>query len=466
MKTDFLHLLRLAGSLFLAMTALTEPAFAATSVSQFGITWTWKEDRPVGQFANGDWWVVGPVTITSITPASVEVSGWVKNGSMVNPTGSVDVQGFDSSIASGSQGMGWSAALNVSPNFTGTPLTLVPAGDLGYSLISTISRSTSVTERGTSSRPQVQTAAVLTVVSSAPAPGSFRPPACGTDKSIRWNKADLNYSILKNLPPVASTPTLTEVVGSVAGYWMVINEGSPARWIHPLDHMPEYGRDSARVLGLALLSLHLNYTKAEKEPLYIHLVQKGIDVWGALETGAVFLDLGGINHGWKAPLVLAAVGLDDTVLRQWADRSQRNVFQEDRQTWYVSQYDIGRELYTADGRPREQYITADLGMPEWGEQHTKQENRDGRNWNAYYRTIVSNSLVGSTLAMHLTTGATDAWKWPAFFDYMDRAFAIEKDDADNTTNEMTVFERDMWLMHRSSGNPPLVPPSPTSLILK
>ena len=37
-------------------------------LTQYGITWTF--DRPVqaGQFINGDWWVIGPVTVTSITP--------------------------------------------------------------------------------------------------------------------------------------------------------------------------------------------------------------------------------------------------------------------------------------------------------------------------------------------------------------------------------------------------------------
>ena len=38
-------------------------------VSQYGITWRF--DRPVksGQFINGDWWVIGPVTVVGITPA-------------------------------------------------------------------------------------------------------------------------------------------------------------------------------------------------------------------------------------------------------------------------------------------------------------------------------------------------------------------------------------------------------------
>lgn len=50
-------------------------AQAATSVSQYGITWTFSEDHTVGQYANGDYYVVenspgAGVTITDIDPAS------------------------------------------------------------------------------------------------------------------------------------------------------------------------------------------------------------------------------------------------------------------------------------------------------------------------------------------------------------------------------------------------------------
>src|SRR5512146_1572656 len=38
------------------------------SVSQYGITWTFDKPAPVGQFVNGDWYVVGPVTVTAIDP--------------------------------------------------------------------------------------------------------------------------------------------------------------------------------------------------------------------------------------------------------------------------------------------------------------------------------------------------------------------------------------------------------------
>ena len=36
------------------------------SVSQYGITWTFAEPARVGQFVNGDYYVVGPVTVKMI----------------------------------------------------------------------------------------------------------------------------------------------------------------------------------------------------------------------------------------------------------------------------------------------------------------------------------------------------------------------------------------------------------------
>src|SRR5438128_4639180 len=38
------------------------------SVSQYGITWSFEKPARVGQFLNGDWYVVGPVTVAAISP--------------------------------------------------------------------------------------------------------------------------------------------------------------------------------------------------------------------------------------------------------------------------------------------------------------------------------------------------------------------------------------------------------------
>jgi len=52
----------------LILIAIIGIANAATtnSISQFGITWTFNQQHEFGQFANGDYWVVGPVTIVAI----------------------------------------------------------------------------------------------------------------------------------------------------------------------------------------------------------------------------------------------------------------------------------------------------------------------------------------------------------------------------------------------------------------
>ncbi|MBX3464889.1 MAG: hypothetical protein KF830_17105, partial [Planctomycetes bacterium] len=47
----------------------------SSSITQWGITWTFDHDYQVGQFCNGDWWVVGPVTVVSITPGTQSLSG-------------------------------------------------------------------------------------------------------------------------------------------------------------------------------------------------------------------------------------------------------------------------------------------------------------------------------------------------------------------------------------------------------
>ena len=84
--------------LCLIAAMFSQSAYAETQISQFGITWTFNRDYPVGQFANGDWWVVGPVTITGISPRSTTINGRTMNGRMVNPSPRVGGQGYDSAM--------------------------------------------------------------------------------------------------------------------------------------------------------------------------------------------------------------------------------------------------------------------------------------------------------------------------------------------------------------------------------
>ena len=424
---------------FLAFIASTSQG--ATSLTQYGITWNFNADHQTGQYANGDYWVVGPVTITNITPSSVVVittTDRTVNGSQLNPVLG-NVQGYDSAPGD----MTYSAALNVAR----------PGGnDLSATnplTISTGSLISSISVTALQTRPQVKAAAILTVVNSAPEAGAFRPPPVGSDKTSYWNKTNLNYSILKSLPPPTNMPALATVVAKFERPWLEQNPNWTTRYIHPEDNQPAYGRDMAHALAQGLLSLHLNYSNAQKESLFIRLVQYGIDVYGSAKAGAIWVGYGGHNQGRKLPLILAGMALNDTNILIYADASKKFIFQEDHQTWYVTQYDVGRVLYTTDGRPREQYIQEDVGIPEWGEQHSKAPNRDGRNWDAYYRSNVYASLMGHALAAYLIPGAVSLWNWPAYFDYMDRSFSIDGMNAGASVDSIQPYVANLWRSYRN-----------------
>lgn len=438
MKKYFISTLQLA--LISAIIAIESAA--ATQLSQFGITWKFSQNVQYGQYANGDYWVVGPVNIIEITPISTVANGRTINGSMVNPSAREGgSQGFDSAMYA-QYGPAFDATLNVARPGGNTisaanPLVIAP----NSSLISTISHPTA------GNRPQLTDAAVLTIVSAPPPAGSFRPPYQGTDKTHRWNQSSLNFSILKALPKTSGIPSIASLENNFSRPWIEINTSWIGRYMHPSNNQPDYGRDIAILLGSGLLSLHADYTNDQKRKLYTNIVQIGLDFYGAARTGAQWRDLGGHNQGRKMPMILAGLSLNDSSILAYADASKYSIFQEDRQTWIVSQNDVGRTLYTADGRPRVQYLQSDIGIAEWGEQHTSQPNRDGRNWDAYYRDIVGSSVVAHALFAHLTPGAKEAWNWEPFFRYMDRFFELDKERTSGG-NTIPSFHRSFWTAYR------------------
>jgi hypothetical protein len=427
---------RFLGAAAVLIVVCTEAyAAQATSVSQWGITWTFDRSHEVGQYANGDYWVVGPVNITAISPASTVAGGRVINGTEVNPQGG-NSQGYDSHQSD----MQFSSSRNVAPGATGRSLQVTTG-----SVVSSVS----LDNPDDQGRPLLRSLAILTVVSAPPPAGSFRPSPYGTDKTSRWRESDLDYSVLRTLPAVADTPSLSSVTDSVRRFWNEQNTHWSARAVHASQNQPEYGRDMANTLALALLSLHLDYSREQKRDLFVYIVQLGLDVYGSAQIGGVWLDLGGHNHGRKMPMLLAGLALNDPNILRVADAARSMIFQEDRQTFFVSQADVDRELYQADGDDRKPYTSDMIGMPEWGEQHTRQPNRDSSGWGADYRWVGS-GFMGHALMAHLTPGAVDAWNWPAFFEYTDRYESIS--GTTTGTNGVKPFVRSMWTAYRQSGD--------------
>ncbi|MBI5563741.1 MAG: hypothetical protein HY870_02525, partial [Chloroflexi bacterium] len=313
----------------------------ANQLAQFGITWTFDRSYEYGQFANGDYWVVGPLTITAISPASILSGTRTLNGSMINPSPhNGSTQGYDSAMYGG-YGPDFDAALNFArPNgqalSAANPLIVQP----GSSLVSSISLPAA------GARPQLKTAAILTVLATPAPVGSFRPPYSGSDKTIRFNAAQLDRARLARLAPVAGTPGLAEVERYFERPWIDHVPGWIGRYHHPAENMPDYGREIAAEVGSGALMLNLDFTPQTKETLLVRYVQLGIDLYGVAINGGEenWPANGGHASGRKWPIVFAGIMLDDHAMQHIGpgDGSGTVMFGEDGQTFYVTQADIDR----------------------------------------------------------------------------------------------------------------------------
>jgi len=430
--------------LFASTAALAQTM--ASSVSQHGITWYFDQEHEVGQYANGDWWVLGPVTITRITPESAQVDGRWQNGTQVNPAadGNRRTHGYDERAHSST----YDDNLNVDPGRTGESLSLSTG-----SVVKSISLDP-LPDNWHNNAPRISDLAILTVVERVPPAGAFRPAPWAASKVSNWSETQLNYSVLQSLEPVESAPDIVERSEQMLRFW---NEQFAGTWtqsaVKARNHQPSYGSDQARELGDNALLLHLNFSKEEKRDLFVGMVQYGLDIYERILAGGRWWSDGGWNHGRKLPMLLAGIALNDSDILYQADREKggRNLFQEDGSTFVVNQAQIDLN----DDRCGS-YSQEHLGLPEWStrywsdydEQTGISMRSDGNrcpyaSWSASYR-YVGNQYVTHALAARLTSGAQAAWNWQPFFDYADRV--VEKGGAPGYG--LTAFGRNMWSAYR------------------
>ncbi len=420
-------------------------------ITQFGISWVFDRTYEYGRFANGDYWVIGPATIRAIFPGSRKISGRTKNGSMINPSPADGTsQGYDSACFATTYVPAMNAALNVSPK---NPLVVLN----GSSLVSTISLGPE------GSRPQLRTAAVLTVLESAPPDGGFRPPYCGNDKSVDYNVSQLtpNLGLLAELDPPGETPDLPTIERYFERPWIDHVPGWSCGSIHPLENMQNYGRDLSHEMGAGALTLHVNLPEGEsKQTLLVRFVQLGIDLYGVVQNGGRenWHNDGGHAGGRKWPILFAGIMLGDAGMQAIGSRSgdylydgdygPGNIpgdyihFGEDDQTFYVTADDIALgsvvtenpggcsgsfhgHHYPPDCVDYPEYAASDLGLPEWGIRHASSPLNDGNTWNAAYRDCCTAiSWTGFVLAARIMGAHTSLWNHPALFDYQDRYMAV------------------------------------------
>lgn len=417
----------------------------------------------IGRYADGSAFILNlsgdsGIRVTSMTPESTTSGGHQINGAMIDPGFATQtLQGFDARPTSGILPFPYDAAQNEDPGATGSAITFAP-GEEG-SILKAVSLDTLIDATG---RPKLEKAAVVTVVAQAPPANAFRPALSAPSKISRWTLDDLDLTILPSLTPPASVPAAPQIFERLrwpqmvwSGYRPAADQTSPQR-----NDADTYATRRAATWASAALMTCLDINSTLKEQIATALVQIGIDIFAAAkDAGATYNNssgLGGIMAGHKLPLVYAAILLDDADMLEWADRDQHDIFAEDRQCVYVTQADVD----TYD------YISADLGMPEWMQSPVLDPSKNTRVENAAYRPHFCFHAAGQAMAMHLIPGARAAWNNPAFFDYVDRVMERTFFDGTGTLEygrntgipayDAPQFHQDMYDTYRTESGLPAI----------
>ena len=398
----------------------------ASSISKDGITWTFSQAVPVGQFVNGDYYVVGPVTITAIDPAPTTSTPY-ENGSVKNLPSKNGKSGFDSRLNDGTDESSWfDASLRSYP-----PISL-KAGD---SLISSISlaqiHSLPEVMRATDmSASPVSSVSVLTVLASAPSDDAFRPSYCDRSQAI-YHANSLQRNLLPSLAPPnpSNTPPLSQFETWYRRPWIDTNA---FLFDAPAEYMPSYGQHIAFADSYASLLLMLNFTPDQKVNLTNYFVQYGIDLYGCVQAGYGWPAFGGHRSGRKLPIIFAGILLNNSGMKN-VSANFPNKFGEDMQTIYVKNLPPAGSIQQAWQGATVIYgghygVNADGSIVSPGLYGPYEQlqpsawpliNGNEQLGESYRRCCTSVSWIGEALAVHLMH-AENVWNYPAFLDYADR----------------------------------------------
>ena len=284
------------------------PTTMQSSVSQYGITWTFDQPYPVGQFVNGDYFVVAnsDATITGVDPAPSSVGGRFLNGTMVNPVSTS--QAYD-----GGPDSNFDSELVES-----YPLVLLP----NSSVVSTRSRFPE--QAAPDTHFYVQDLAVLTILSEPPVYDSFRPPHIGEDKPMyRYSDVVDRLHLLGDLslPQGQTLPLMWSHRGQnyswarwLARPWPLHVAGYRKRRTQPENNAPDYHGDISRLLSYSATVLLIRDSDwmdvNDKYELIRNYVQLGID-WYASHLRGV----SGPRANYWFPTAFAGLMLGNTDMK-------------------------------------------------------------------------------------------------------------------------------------------------------
>lgn len=473
------------GTLIEGGTIVTSPA---TSWSERGITVSFVESsggasatHEVGQYITGDCFVVAPGGLyCHYTPAAdLEVAtGWYHNGAMVNPdVGGVGVggaiggaypQGWANRWYSSAGDGGYDHSLNDGWGVTASAPMYIPPDQTAV-----ITRGATA---GANARPILESAIYITVVSTAPPLGAFRPaPWSGCRRDHPYLESQIDYGTLQNLPSLTGPPSFASLQTRLRGPWLDPNPGEAGwlmRSLHPVENMPgmDYMAQMTQYTGTAALLLNTSATNSQKRQLLIYLIQIGLDYYeqwenmqnpigttaqvsGGIGTGRLFPQIfagtvlgnstvanapinnfGGYRTGYTAPSGSPPAGFYNP--NKWAACEWGQVFVVEETSPGV--YNDGYGGYGA----------ADVGMPCWAQEHEYNPTRDDRAWGAAYRQCcTAMQWKDHVLASHIM-GIHSLWGYQPLLDYTDRYMAACAAVAPTSRSDDAWTEL-MWDTYRS-----------------
>lgn len=444
--------------------AMEQSVMLASEVSTHGITWRFDGEYPVGRFVNGDWWVVGPVTIVEVEPGPSRASAVEMTDLRLNQWGDTGLR-ESSELRNGSMVV---LAPGSQQGYDSRGLTFDASRSIEYpyeleaerSLISSISHTESsnrvmhhelMWDSEKHSRSVLRTAAVLTSLSAPPPEDAFRPTYVGSEKRL-YRFRSLRWDRLLTLPvPETAVPSWEQLARYFERPWLDhLNGAWQGQWLLPTENQPSYGREFARIVSIATLMLQLDVPKERKRDLLVGLVQYGIDLRGIAELGGYWNEGGGHTSGRKWPILFAGLMLDDEYFFHMPESA---VFHEDVQTYYGEGWHGQTALWqmvTHHGR-REPYEHI---HPDHWETH---DDGWAETSESYRLCCNTGAWVGTALAAQLME-AKRIWNHDAFFDNVERW--MRQDDPyaqargeyarpDREGHSFDAFVDAMWQLYRS-----------------
>lgn len=415
----------------------------ASSFEQNGVTFTADGPRPAGQYFNGEHWVLGPVTINTVAPASATRSGTATGGAaytnetfdglMVDPGRgnngwSTTAQGYTSVNAATAAGaatllQAYSAGSNKDPGISGALTISAPASLVKLKMLAT---------PPANFRDGLSTdMAILTVVDAIPPANAFRPQPSDSDKASYFTTDDVDLSFLPNVAAPGGMPSYATLLASIQkSYQTSLTHSLAVRQLAPANHQQTYGRDIALVLARVLVALCTDaYTAEQKRTLANHMVQHGLDILGRVMSGGnygVLAGWGGGMHWVKATAIFAAHALRNAANSAKAtaliDRVKWQDFTwcvEDQMFFTVDRVRIETPVVVRSGIARLNYEDYMEGAPRWHPGPLTQQ-ADSSAWNQDYRTNVYGGTLAGVLALRMM--GIQQYLKPELLDYIDFAF--------------------------------------------